>query len=86
MTTWGKGEVMTAALAASGQRGIFEVDPERAAEALGLTWGELYQDIGVEGGRWRARSRDGDGRVLTADTPDELAARMRADWARRSTP
>jgi hypothetical protein len=86
MTTRRKDEVMTAAPAASGQRAIFEVDPGRAAEALSLTWGELHQDIGVEDGRRRARSRNGDDRVLTGDTPDELAARTRADWAGRSTP
>ncbi len=81
-----KGEVMAATAHASGRRGVFEVDPGRAAEALALTWGELYQDIGMDPGRWQARSRDGNGRVLTGNTPDELAARMRADWARRSTP
>jgi hypothetical protein len=86
MTARRKDEVMAAVPAARGQRGIFGVDQERAAEALALTWGELYQDIGVEDGRWRARSRDGDGRVLTGNTPDELAARMQAGWARRSTP
>jgi hypothetical protein len=86
MTIRGKDEVMTAAPAAIGQRAIFEVDPGRAAEALSLTWGDLYQDIGVEDGRRRARGRVGDGRLLTRDTPDELAARMRAGWACRSTP
>jgi len=51
-TTRRKGEVMAAA-AAGGQRGIFGMDQERAAQALALTWGELYQDTGWQtaGGR-----------------------------------
>jgi len=72
-----KGEVMAATAHASGRRGAFEVDPGRAAEALALTWGELYQDIAVDQGRWQARNRNGDGRGLTGNTPGELAARMR---------
>ncbi len=75
-----------AASAASGQRGIFERDQERAAAALRLTWGEFYEDIGVEDGWRSARSQDGVGCVLTGNTPDELVARMQADWVRRSTP
>jgi len=42
------------AAAAGGQRGIFGMDQEHVAQALALTWGELYQDTGVAGGRWQA--------------------------------
>ena len=45
---------MAAAAAAGGQRGIFGMDQERVAQALALTWGELYQDTGVADGRWQA--------------------------------
>ena len=75
---------MTAAEQAGGQRGVFEVDERRAAEALCLAWGDSYQDIGVQDGRWKARRNDGGGRVLTGDTPDELNRAIRADWARGS--
>ncbi len=69
-----KAQVMAAGQAAGGQRGIFGWNAERAAQALRLTWGEFYQDTGTEDGRRRARRPDGDGRVLTGDTADELAA------------
>ena len=65
---------MAAGQASWGQRGIFGADPGHAAQALRLTWGDLDQDTGVDDGRRRARSRDGDGRVLAGDTPDEPTA------------
>jgi hypothetical protein len=68
------------------RRGVFEVDERRAAEALRLAWGDYYHGIGVQDGRWKASRSDGGGRILTGETPDELNAAIRADWACRSTP
>jgi len=65
-------------------RGVFEVDEDRALEALRLAWGDAY-DIGVESGTWTAASRDAEGRTLTGDTPDALNAGIRADCAREGT-
>jgi hypothetical protein len=65
-------------------RGVFEVDEDRALEALRLAWGDAY-DIGSEGGTWTAASRDAEGRTFTGDTPDALNAAIRADWAREGT-
>jgi hypothetical protein len=62
-------------------RGVFEVDEDRALEALRLAWGDAY-DIGSEGGQWIATSRDAEARVFTGDTPDALNVKVRADWAR----
>ena len=39
------------------QRGVFDVDEDRALEALRLAWGDSY-DIRSEGGQWVATSRD----------------------------
>ena len=73
------------AAAAEGQRrGVFEVDEDRALEALRLAWGDAY-DIGFEGGTWVAASRDAEGRTFTGDTPDALNVKVRADWAREGT-
>jgi hypothetical protein len=65
-------------------RGVFDVDEERALDALRLEWGDAY-DVGFEAGAWLALSRDHGRRVLTGQTPDELAAALRADWAREGT-
>jgi excisionase family DNA binding protein len=81
-----KDETMTEQHAAGQQRGVFEVDAERAAEALRLTWGDLYTGIGVEDGTWTARPKDSDSHILTGETPDALNQAMRQDWARRSPP
>ena len=65
------------------RRGVFDVDEDRALEALRLAWGDVY-DIGFEYGRWIA-SRRGAEETLTGDTPDALNVRIRADWAREGT-
>ena len=69
---------------ASAHRGVFDVDEERALEALRLTWGAAYaicfDDAIIEGGaRWRAW-RLGGGAAITASTTDELNTAIRADW------
>lgn len=61
------------------RRGAFNVDPDRAAEALRTVWGDDY-DIGFADGAWRASRLDGTGHLLTGTVPDELAAAIRADW------
>lgn len=61
------------------RRGVFDVDEDRALEALRLVWGEDY-DIGFEGGRWVATSRDGERRTFYGDTPDALNRAIRGDW------
>lgn len=60
-------------------RGVFEVDEDRALDALRLLWGDVY-GIGREHGQWAARRQDGRGAPLTAETPDELNRQMRDDW------
>jgi hypothetical protein len=77
---------MTEQHAAGQQRGVFEAGAERAAEALRLTWGDLYTGIGVEDGTWTARPKDSDSHILTGETPDALNQAIRQDWARRSPP
>ena len=66
------------------QRGVFEVDEDRALEALRLSWGDAY-DIGFERGAWIAASTHAGGRTFTAETPDALNVAIRADWAREGT-
>jgi hypothetical protein len=65
-------------------RGPFGVDEDKALDALGLAWGDHYDEIGVYDGAWYAH-REGapDGEVVTGATPDELNAAIRADQARR---
>jgi hypothetical protein len=76
---------MTAAAQPDGPpRGVFDVDEDRALEALRLAWGDAY-DLGFEHGTWTAVSRDGEGRAFTGDTPDALNAKVRVDWAREGT-
>ncbi len=65
------------------RRGAFNVDPDRAAEAMRLEWDETY-DIGFADGAWRAARLDGTGHLLTGKVPDELAAAIRADWGVRN--
>jgi hypothetical protein len=67
----------------AGPRGVFNVDPDRAAEAVRLAWGDDY-DIGFADGAWRAARLDGTGPLLTGQVPDELAFAIRADWGARS--
>jgi hypothetical protein len=65
------------------RRGVFDVDEDRALAALLLTWGDLYE-IHVTGGQWQAWHKDAVPEdMLDGETPDELAAAIRADWARR---
>lgn len=66
------------------RRGVFDVDGDRALEALPLACGDAC-DIGVHRGVWTAISRDDEHRILTGDTPDALNAAIRADWARGGT-
>ena len=61
------------------RRGVFEVDEDRALEALRLAWGDAY-DIGLECGKWVATGRDG-GRTVDGGTPDALNRAIRADRA-----
>jgi hypothetical protein len=63
--------------------GAFNRDPSRAAEVFRMTYGDKY-DIGFADGAWRAGRLDGTGDPLTGETPDELAAALRADWGARS--
>jgi len=65
-------------------RGVFDVDEDRALEALRLAWADAY-DIGSEDGTWTAMSRDAEARTFTGDTPDALNRAIRADWAREGT-
>jgi hypothetical protein len=60
------------------RRGVFDVDEDRAFEALRLAWGEAY-DIGFERQKWVATRRDG-GRTVDGDTPDALNRAIGADW------
>ena len=64
-------------------RGPFAVDTGRALEVLRLEWAAQY-DTGFADGAFRAARIDGIGDLLTGQTPDELAAAIRADWAARS--
>jgi hypothetical protein len=61
----------------------FNVDPDRAADALRLAWDDLY-DIGFAGDAWHATRLDGTGQLLTGQVPDELAQQIRADWGARN--
>ena len=70
--------------AAGRQRGVFDVDQDRAVEALRLAWGDAYE-VSFNDDKYRASRVDGDGEELTGGTPDELNARIRADWARGGT-
>ena len=71
-------------------RGPFEVDVQKALEALRAEWGEEYtvcydSTSGIGGGRWRAWRLGGIGAMIAGKTPDELGTAIRADWAERST-
>jgi hypothetical protein len=61
------------------RRGVFDVDEDRALDALRMSWGDAY-DIGHEHGQWVASRRDGRGGALEGATPDELNRQMRAGW------
>jgi hypothetical protein len=64
------------------RRGIFDVDEDRALNALRLAWGDVY-DTGFADRAYHAARIDGTGDLLSGQTPDELAAAIRADWAAR---
>ncbi len=70
------------------QRGVFDVDEDRALDALALAWADFYDDIGLgHDGLWYAHHMDApDGEVVTGVTPDELNRAIRADCARRAAP
>jgi hypothetical protein len=78
------GRAATANGADGQQPGVFDVNEDRALEALCLAWGDAY-DIGFERGQWLATSRDAEARTFTGDTPDALNVKIRADWAREGT-
>lgn len=83
---------MTGRTAADGQRrGVFDVDTDRALEALRVAWGDAYaicfdDALGAGGGRWQAWCLGGHGIRLAGATPDELNVKIRADWASGSRP
>lgn len=54
----------------------------RALQDLDSRWGHLY-DLAFREGKCLARRVDGSGQALTADTPEELDAAIRADQAAR---
>jgi hypothetical protein len=69
------------------RRGVFDVDEDRALDALTLAWGDEYDEIWVHDGEWGAHHKDaGDHDVVTGATPDELNRAIRADSARWGTP
>ena len=72
--------MMGRAAAAEGQqRGVFEVDEDRALEALRLVWADGgYDGFSADGGTWSAITSAGD--VLTGGTPDALDRAIRAHW------
>ncbi len=60
-------------------RGVFEVDQDAALAELERAWADSgYHGFTADDGVWSAISSAGE--VLTADTPDALAARIRAHW------
>ena len=67
------------------QRGVFDVDEDRALDALALAWGDAYE-IYVVDAQWQAwRDGTADEDILTGSTPDELNVEIRADWNREGT-
>jgi hypothetical protein len=69
-------------------RDPFSVNTEKALDALVAAWEAAgYEEIGyVEGTGWCAYHKDaGDLEAIEADTPDELAAKIRADWEKRQS-
>ncbi len=66
------------------QHGVPGTGQDSALDALRLAWGDAY-DIGCEHGRWTAVSRDAESRTLAGDTPGDLNAEIRTDWAREGT-
>jgi len=73
-------DMMAAGQPGSSQpRSVFEVDEDRALTELELAWADGgYHGFSADGGLWSAISSAGD--VLTGDTPDALATKIRAHW------
>jgi hypothetical protein len=62
----------------------FAVDDQRALDALVFAWGDEYGDFWCHGGTWCAHLKGGqDEHVIAGETPDELNAKLRADWLER---
>ena len=69
---------------AAARRGVFDVDTDRALEALRAAWGNAYavcfdDAIGTSAGLWQAWRLGGSGTRLAGATPDELDTAIRAD-------
>jgi hypothetical protein len=66
----------------------FQVDDQRALDALVLTWGDEYDEFWCHDGEWHAHLKGGrDEHVIAGETPDELNVNLRADWlARQGSP
>jgi len=68
------------------RRGVFDLDEDRALDALMLAWGDAYE-VYITGSQWQAWRKDAaDEDVLTASTPDELNRAIREDWSRQGEP
>ena len=63
-------------------RGVFAVDEDAALAELELAWVDGgYHGFSADAGTWSAVSSAGE--MLTGDTPDALATRIRARWQAR---
>jgi hypothetical protein len=63
-------------------RAVFAVDEDAALAELELAWADGgYHGFSTGAGTWSAVSSAGE--VLTVDTPDALATRIRAHWQAR---
>ena len=71
----------------TGRGGPFEVDVDKALEALRGDWGDTYVICydPAASSRWQAWRLDSIGVMVAGDTPDELDAAIRADWGARMT-
>jgi hypothetical protein len=66
------------------RRGAFQVDEDRALDALELAWGGDYDEFWVYGSQWGAHRKGApDDEVVTGATPDELHAKIQDDVGRR---
>lgn len=79
----GTPKVGTANAGTAGQRrAVFAVDEDAALAELAVAWADGgYHGFSADGGTWSAISSAGD--VLTGDTRDALATRIRAHWQAR---
>jgi hypothetical protein len=65
------------------RRGVFDVDEDRALDALTLVWGDEYE-VYITGDQWQAWRKGAPLQdMLAGATPDELNRAIRADWTRR---